>query len=204
MSVKRPSDQVTLHRKLSLDEFLHHRRPTTPPPPSKGCRGMVKIQYANKKVRRYPLRNPPRPTEDQLNYCQVVLPITFQDNDSTFYMNALSVGGAGPFTPASASADQATPELTKTATDAPNSATTMALEVNHFSLNLILTTGLDVQELTVNTDSDVTPAGSFGENDNDLNYLKSKENLLEIENTNSDLLALIEKLETSIRLFTEI
>ena len=103
------------------------------------------------------------------------------------------MGGAGLCTTASVGADQATPELTKTSTDAPNYATPTTLEVNHFSLNLALTTGLDVQELTLDTDIDVTPAGSFGANDDDLNYLKSKENLPKIKNTNSDLSALIEE-----------
>ena len=77
------------------------------------------------------------------------------------------MGGYGPSTTVSAGADQETPELTKTATTTPKSATPTALEVNNFSLNLTLTTGLDVQELTVNTDSDITSAGSFGANNDD-------------------------------------
>ena len=77
------------------------------------------------------------------------------------------MGGAGLSTQASASAIEATPKLIKTATATPKSATPTALEVNNFSLNLTLTTGLDVQELTVNTDSDITSAGSFGANDDD-------------------------------------
>ena len=79
--------------------------------------------------------------------------------------NQLPGQRAGPCTPASACANQATPELTETATDTLNSATPMALEVKHFSLNITLTTGLDFQELTVDTDSNVTPAHSFGAND---------------------------------------
>ena len=118
-------------------------------------------------VGRYPLRKTPQTPVEKLTYCQVVLPITFQDNDQTFSPTASRVGGSGPSTPVSTSAAKATLELTKNATATPKSATPTAIEVNHFSLNLTLTTGLDVQELTVNTDSDITSAGSFGANDDD-------------------------------------
>ena len=155
-------------------------------------------------ARRYPLRNPPRPDTEKPTYCQVILPITFQDNNTTFSMTASSVGGTGPSTPASAGAAQATTELTNTATYAPNSATPTALEVNYFSLNLTLTTCLDVQEITANTDSDVTLADSFGANDDNLNYLKSKEKSPEIKNTNSDLSDLIEETRKPMRLFKNI
>ena len=60
-------------------------------------------------------------------------------------------------------------------------------------MNLTLTTGLYVQELTVNTDSEATPAHIFGANDDNLNYLKSQENSPEIKNTSSDISALIEE-----------
>ena len=189
------SDQSTLHRKMSLDEFLHHRRQTPPthPPSPKGCSGMIQIQYGNKKVRRYPLRNPQRTPKYQLTYCQVVIPITFQDNNTTFYLTASCVVGAGPCTLSSVGDNQATPELNETAKDTPKSATPTALEFKNFSLNLTLTTGLGVQELTVKTDSDITPAGSFGVNDNDLTYLGLIEDSPEIKNTNSDLSALIKE-----------
>ena len=128
---------------------------------------------------------------DQPTYCLVVLPITFQDNNPTLSLTTSSVGGDGPSTPASSGSAQATPELTKNETANPKSATPTALEVSHFSLNRTLTTGLDVQELTSNTDSDITLAGSFGANDEDLTYLELTKNSPEIKNTSSDLSALI-------------
>ena len=127
-------------------------------------------------------------------YCHVILPINFQYNNLTLSPTASSVGGAGTYTTASAGAAQATPELTETATAAPKSTTPTALEVYHFSLNLTLTTGLEVQKLTVDTDSDITPAGIFGANDDKLTDLESTENLPEIKNSNYDLLALIEEI----------
>ena len=144
-------------------------------------------------ARRYPLRNPQRTPKYQLTYCQVVIPITFQDNNTTFYLTASCVVGAGPCTLSSVGDNQATPELNETAKDTPKSATPTALEFKNFSLNLTLTTGLGVQELTVKTDSDITPAGSFGVNDNDLTYLGLIEDSPEIKNTNSDLSALIKE-----------
>ena len=111
------------------------------PPPPWGMQLAGTIPMRTTKVKRHPLRNSPRPPAEQPTYCQVILPITFQDNNPTFSPIASSVGGAGPSTPSSASAVQATPELPKTATVTPDSATPTVLEVNHFSLNLTLTTG---------------------------------------------------------------
>ena len=103
------------------------------------------------------------------------------------------MGGAGPSTQASASAVQATLELTKTATATTKYATPTALEVNHLSLNLTLTRGSEVQELTANTNSNVTSAGSFGANEDNSTYLDSTEKSPETKNTNSDLLDLIKE-----------
>ena len=130
---------------------------------------------------------------EQLTYCQVVFPITFQDNNMTLSPTASSVRGAGPSTPASVSAAQVTTELTKTATAAPKSATPTALEVNHFSLNPTLNTGLEVQKVTFNTDSDIKLSSSFGTNDDNSTYLESAENLPEIKYKNLDLFALIKE-----------
>ena len=142
---------------------------------------------------RYPLRDPQRLPADQPTYFQVVITITFQEDNPTVSLTASIVGGNGPSTLASSGADQATPELTKTETDAPKSITPTALEVKRSSLNLALTTSLYVQELTVNTDSDITSAGSFGANDDNLTYLKLTENSPKIKNTSLDLSAIIEE-----------
>ena len=115
------------------------------PPPLWGMQRDGTIQMRIINARRYPLRTGPRPPTDQPTYCQVVITITFQDDNPTFSLTASSMGGDGPSTLASAGADQATPELTKTETDTPKSATPTALEVNHFSLNTTLTTGLYFQ-----------------------------------------------------------
>ena len=59
-------------------------------------------------ARRYPLLNRPRPPADQLTYCQVVLPIIFQDEDPTFFLTASGMGEAGPSTLSIDGATQAT------------------------------------------------------------------------------------------------
>ena len=143
--------------------------------------------------RRYLLKNYPRLTTDQPTYWQVVRPVTFQDDDTTFSLTVSSVWGDEPYPPAKTSATQAAPELTETATSASKSATPTALQGGNWSLNLTLLTGLEVQEITANTDSDVTSAFSFGTNYNALTFLESNENSPTIKNTTPDLLALIEK-----------
>ena len=99
--------------------------------------------------------------------------------------------GTGPSPLSSTGAAQATPEITETATSTPKYATPTAIEGGNFSLNLTLTTSWKVQELPADTDSDVTLAGRFGVNNDDLDYIESNENLPTVENTTPDLLALI-------------
>ena len=103
------------------------------------------------------------------------------------------MGGAGTSTQASASAIQATPEITKTATATPKYAIPMAFEVNHFSLNLTLTRCSEVQELTANTNSNVTLAGSFWREWRQLDLPQVDKKSPETKNTNSDLLDLIKE-----------
>ena len=136
---------------VNVDRPIKHAQEAVPwqiatpkaakPPPPWGMQRYGTIPMLTINGRRYPLRNLPRPPADQLTYYKVVLPITFHDNDPTFSLTTSSVRGDGPSTPASADVYQSTPELTKTAIATPKSSTPMALEVNHFSLNLTLTTG---------------------------------------------------------------
>ena len=74
--------------------------------------------------------------------------------------------------PASAGATQATPKISNNVTAATEYATPTALKGGNYTLNITLPTGLEDQEIPVETDSDVTLAVSFGRNDNDSTYLE--------------------------------
>ena len=105
--------------------------------------------------------NPPRPTAHPPAYCQVVRPVPFPDNDPNFSLDLLEPGKVGLFPPSSAGAAQASPELTEKVTAAPEYATPTVIEGGNHILNLSLPTVIEDQELPADTDSDITPLGSF-------------------------------------------
>ena len=59
------------------------------------------------------------------------------------------------------------------------------------------------QELSSNTDSDVTSSYSYGANDDNSNYLESRENFPAIENITPDLSAIIEETGNILEVFSE-
>ena len=148
-------------------------------------------------------RNPPRTTTDPQTYCQFVRPVTFQHNNPTLSLTALSVGGDRPSPPCGSGATHAAPELINNATVTPKSSTPMALGGGNLTSNLTPLKGLEDQELSANIDSDATSARNFGANDDDLAYLRSRKNSPAIENTTLDLLAIIEDAGNILEAFGE-
>ena len=99
----------------------------------------------------------------------------------------MGVGGFGTFPMAGAGATLEVLELTKNGTANPESATPTALGGGNRISNLTPLTGWDVQELPVETDSDVTSAGSPGANDDNLTYLGLHEHSPKNHDTTLDL-----------------
>ena len=93
--------------------------------------------------------------------------MAFHQDEPSFSLTAPSVAGVGPSPLAGAGAAPAAPELTKNATTAPNSSTSMAIgDGNHIS-NLTPLMGFEVQEFTANAESDVPSAAISDMNHDD-------------------------------------
>ena len=137
-------------------------------------------------------------------YCQIIQPVTFQDEYPTLSPTASSVGGAGPYPLASSGAAGATPELTHKAAAATQYATPAALKGGNHILNIALPTWLWDQELPGKTNSEFTLADSFGVDNNNSTYLESRDNFPVIVNNTPDISAIVKETGNNLEVFIKV